>query len=136
MNTNYYDYMKVKDLKEILNDLPDEMIIVIPVIDEDDVNHIYGFRKVRTASVLDCKSEQETRVFCLNSAMEDQDIADQVFFSGRDVDAVEVLYGYSKYEGDQDGRPKTKGNYDAKDGYQDAMNRLYKAMEAMKNDPT
>lgn len=82
MSTNYYDYMKVKDLKEILNVLPDEMTIVIPVIDEDDVNHIYGFRKVRTAGVLGCKREQETRVFCLNSAMEDQDIADQVFFSG------------------------------------------------------
>lgn len=37
--------MTVKDLKEILNECPDDM----PVIDEDDANHIYGFRHVRTA---------------------------------------------------------------------------------------
>lgn len=77
-------------------------------MDEDNVNHIFGFRKVRTAGILGCESEQEKEVFCLNGAMEDQDIADQVYFSGRDVDVVEVLYGDSKYEGDQDGQPKTR----------------------------
>ena len=109
MNTNYYDYMKVKDLKEILNDLPDEMLIVIPVVDEDNVNRIFGWRKVRTAGILrdEYECEQEKEVFCLNSATDGQDLADQVYFSGKDDD-VEVLYGDSKYEGDQDGQPKTK----------------------------
>ena len=49
---NEYQNMHVKDLKKILNELPDDMPIIIPVIDEDDANYIYGFRYVRTAGRL------------------------------------------------------------------------------------
>ena len=35
--------MYVKDLKKILNELPDDMPIIIPVINEDDANHIMVF---------------------------------------------------------------------------------------------
>ena len=48
---NKYQNMYVKDLKKILNELPDDMPIIIPVIDEDDANHIYGFCR-RTADPL------------------------------------------------------------------------------------
>ena len=34
-NTNYYDYMTVKDLRDIIGELPDDMKIVIPVVDEE-----------------------------------------------------------------------------------------------------
>lgn len=100
MDTNYYDYMSVKDLKDILNDLPDEMLVVIPVVDEDNVNSILGFRKVRTAGILEstCEPEESREVLCLNGAMDGQDIADQVHFSGRDVSVLEVLYGKSEYD--------------------------------------
>lgn len=97
--------MKVKDLKNIINELPDDMIIVIPVIDEEDANHIYGFRKVRTAGILVDEYEDESEALCLNAAADDQDIADQVYFSGKDVNVKDILFGTSKYEdGDQNDR--------------------------------
>lgn len=91
--------MKVKDLKNIINELPDDMLVVIPVIDEEDANHIYGFRKVRTAGVLvdEYEDESEKEVLCLNAAANEQDIADQVHFSGRDVSVKDILFGTSKY---------------------------------------
>lgn len=90
--------MLVKDLKKILNDLPNDMPIIIPVIDEDNANHIYGFRYVRTAGELACDSEQDREVLCLNAAADGQDIADQVYFSGQDVSVNKILFGVSKYE--------------------------------------
>lgn len=91
-----YQNMYVKDLKKILKELPDDMPIIIPVIDEDDANHIYGFRHVRTAGVLE--SYGEDNAFCLNAAADGQDIADQVHFSGRDVGVKSILFGISKYD--------------------------------------
>ena len=92
-----YQNMYVKDLKKILNELPDDMPIIIPVINEDDANHIYGFRHVRTAGVLE--SYGEDNACCLNAAADGQDIADQVHFSGRDVGVKSILFGVSKYDG-------------------------------------
>lgn len=91
-----YQNMLVKDLKKILNELPDDMPIIIPVIDEDNANHIYGFRYVRTAGELICESEREPEVLCLNAAAYGQDIADQIHFSGRDVGVKKILFGVSK----------------------------------------
>ena len=90
--------MRVKDLKHILEQLPDDMAVIIPIIDEEDANHIYGFRHVRTAGVLISEGEQDREVICLNAAADGQDIADQVYFSNRDVGVKEVLFGYSKYD--------------------------------------
>lgn len=93
-----YQNMQVKDLKVILSKLPDDMPIIVPVIDEDDANHIYGFRYVRTAGELTCESEQDREVLCLNAAADGQDIADQIHFSGKDVSVKNVLFGVSKFE--------------------------------------
>lgn len=93
-----YQNMLVKDLKKILNELPDDMPIIIPVINEDDANHIYGFRYVRTAGELICEYEREPEVLCLNAATDGQDIADQIHFSGRDVSVKKILFGISKYD--------------------------------------
>lgn len=90
--------MHVKDLKKILDKLPDDLPIVIPVIDEDDANHISGFRYVRTAGELISEGEREPEVLCLNAAADGHDIADQVYFSGRDVGVKSVLFGTSKFE--------------------------------------
>lgn len=88
--------MYVKDLKKILSELPDDMPIIIPVIDEENANHIYGFRHVRTVGVLSSYGEDDA--CCLNAA-DGQDIADQVHFSGRDVGVKSILFGVSKYDG-------------------------------------
>lgn len=93
--------MRIKDLKNMINELPDEMIVVIPVIDEKDANHIYGFRKVRTAGILVCDGEDDREALCLNAAADEQDIADQVHFSGKDVSVKDILFGTSKYEGEK-----------------------------------
>ena len=95
---NEYQNMRVKDLKRILEQLPDDMAVIIPVIDEEDANHIYGFRHVRTAGVLISEGEQDREVLCLNAAADCYDIADQVYFSGRDVGVKNVLFGTSRFE--------------------------------------
>ena len=86
--------MHVKDLKKILNELPDDMSIIIPVIDEDNVNRIYGFRYIRTAGTLVCEYEQDPTVLCLNAAADGQNIADQIRLSGRgrDVSVKKILF--------------------------------------------
>ena len=84
--------MTVKELKEVLNECPDNMPVIIPVIDEDDVNHIYGFRHVRTVGVLMCNGEEDA--CCLNTAEDGQDIADQVHFcSVKNVGVKSILFG-------------------------------------------
>ena len=87
--------MKIKDLKNLIDKLPDDMLVIIPVIDEDDANHIYGFRKVRTAGILvdEYADKNEMEVLCLNAAADEQDIADQVHFSGKEVGVKEILFG-------------------------------------------
>lgn len=91
--------MTVSQLKNIIADLPDDMSVIIPVIDEDDCNKIFGFRYVRTAGILiDIYAEKDDKVLCLNAAADEEDIADQVHFSGRSVAVEEVLFGTSKYE--------------------------------------
>lgn len=90
--------MRVKDLKDILSQLPDDMPVIIPVIDEDDCNRMFGFRYVRTAGELACDGEQDREVLCLNAAADGKDIADQIYLSGRDVSVNKILFGVSKYK--------------------------------------
>ena len=85
--------MTVKDLKEVLNECPDNMPVIIQVIDEDDANHIYAFRHVRTVGILTSDGEEDA--CCLNAAADEQDIADQVHFSGMDVGVKNILFGVS-----------------------------------------
>ena len=97
---NKYQDMRVKDLKHILEQLPDDMEVIMPVIDEEDANHIYGFRHVRTAGVLIFEGEQDREVLCLNASVDMMVIADQVYFSGKSsyVGVKEILFGVSKYD--------------------------------------
>lgn len=93
--------LRVRDLKTILESLPDDMLVVIPAVDEDYVNKLYGFRRARTVGILENEDEEERdrKVLCINGACDGADIADQVRYSGRDVSAITVLYAYSKYDG-------------------------------------
>lgn len=91
--------MLVKDLKKILEKVPNDIPVVIPVIDKDDINHIYGFRYVRTAGELICEYEREPKVLCLNGA-DKQDISDQIHFSGKgkNISVNKILFGPSTYK--------------------------------------
>lgn len=70
--------MTVKKLKEILETLPDDMPVIIPVINPDDLNGIDGFRYVKTAGVLCCEFEVDKRVVCLNTSDCGLDISGQL----------------------------------------------------------
>lgn len=110
-------YATIKDLKKIIKELPDNMPVVIPVVDIDDINHIYGFRHVYTAGILRDDCEEDSRVLCLNGSAkmlknavnfrehnvckyfidhpdEYLDIADQIAYSGRDVNVDDILLGH------------------------------------------
>ena len=87
------DFITIDDLKKIISGLPGDMLVIIPVVDEDNVNSILGFRKTRTAGILTCDREECSEVLCLNGASGDMDIAGQVDLSGLDIGVKEVLYG-------------------------------------------
>lgn len=61
--------MTVRDLKDILKDIPDVTPVIIPVITEENADTILGFRYVRTAGILENDYESNA-AFCLNSSNE------------------------------------------------------------------
>ena len=85
--------MTVAELKRLISDLPDNMPIIIP----DDCVRTFGFRFVRTASILSYDGSEYRTALCLNTAT-DQDITDQSYFSGRDANIEKILFGPSKYD--------------------------------------
>lgn len=85
--------MTVADLKRLISDLPDNMPVIIP----DDCVRTFGFRFVRTASILSYDDSEYRTALCLNTAT-DQDITDQSYFSGRDANVEKILFGPSKYD--------------------------------------
>ena len=88
MNIN----MTVGDLRGILNGLPGDMSIIIPVIDEEDANNILAFRHARTAGILydECEEKGDQRVLCLNTSADGADISTQV--KHQDVICEKVLF--------------------------------------------
>ena len=85
--------MTVKDLKNILADLPDDMDVIIPIILKTDCNFIDCFRRVRTAGILKNVYEEHLAL-CLNTAEESFDISRQVRSSGLEATTCEkVLFG-------------------------------------------
>ena len=82
--------MTVKDLKTMLENIPDDMPLIIPVIDEDDVTRIQGFRHIRTAGVLE--SPYDEPVLCLNGSIENISISDQVEAYDKDIMCKQVLF--------------------------------------------
>ena len=69
--------MTVGDLRRILNKLPNDMDVIIPVISLEDCNIIEAFRHVRTAGILENRYE-ESPALCLNAAQDGMDISEQV----------------------------------------------------------
>ena len=69
--------LTVGDLKEILNQCPDDMKIIIPVITEEDCNNILAFRHARTVGILENDYEPEPAL-CINAAADGLDISSQL----------------------------------------------------------
>lgn len=67
----------VKDLKEAIKDLPDDMDVIMPVINEDDANEILAFRHIRTIGILECKTENGPAL-CLNTSAAGADLYNQI----------------------------------------------------------
>lgn len=86
--------MTIEDLKDRIKDLPDDMPVIIPVITEDDANHIIAFRRVRTAGILKCEYEDDKTVLCLNAASYGLDISSQIKQSHCDpsIECERVLF--------------------------------------------
>lgn len=72
--------MTVKDLKEIIKDLDDNMPVVIPSTERFDPNRIIGgFMLVRTAGLIRNDYEEKPVVLlCLNTAQHGWDISTQI----------------------------------------------------------
>ena len=85
--------MTIAELKRLISDLPDNMPIIIP----DDCVRTFGFRFVRTASILSYDNSEYRTALCLNTAT-DEDITDQSYFSGRNANVEKILFGPSKYD--------------------------------------
>lgn len=85
--------MTIAELKRLISDLPNNMPVIIP----DDCVRTFGFRFVRTASILSYDDSEYRTALCLNTAT-DQDITDQSYFSGRDANVEKILFGPSKYD--------------------------------------
>ena len=69
--------MKVKDLKEILNNCPDDADVVMPVWDEyhvGDINHLW---KISTAAIIHQYDENEPALL-LNTSVGELTIASQL----------------------------------------------------------
>ena len=84
--------MTVKDLKEIIKYMHDDMPVIIPVIDYNDANYIEGFRHVRTAGILLCEYEDNKRAFCLNASANNADLKTQLGKYRGDVTCENVLF--------------------------------------------
>ena len=84
--------MTVKDLKEIVEQCPDDMPVIIPVITEEDANCILGFRHVRTAGILESELEdpENKTALCLNSSAGGLDISSQI--SRSDITCKKIMF--------------------------------------------
>ena len=72
----------VRDLRDCLEGLPDDMDVIIPVCEESDSNNILGFRHVRTIGILENVYEPKP-AFCMAAS---ENGADMYSLIGRNLD--------------------------------------------------
>ena len=66
--------LTVKELKELLDGVPDNYPVIIPCVDLENADNICGFRYVRKIGVLHCNSEyDDPNVFYLGTATSNSD---------------------------------------------------------------
>ncbi len=84
--------MTVKELKEIVSQLPDDIPVIIPVICENDPNRIFGFRHIRTAGLLESTYENGPAL-CLNASADGLDMESQIErYSTRYISCKKVMF--------------------------------------------
>lgn len=69
--------MKVKELKEILNNCPDDADVIMPVWDEEHVNDIDHVWKISTAAIIH-QYDENNKAVILNTSNAGLDISGQL----------------------------------------------------------
>lgn len=82
-------YMTVADLKKILENLPDDMLVVIPNNPDENYHIVSNCVFVGTAGILSTKYEP-TKVLCLNANDKNDKISKQV--DGDSIKCEKVLF--------------------------------------------
>lgn len=85
-------HMTVKDLKSIIEDLPNDMSVIFATFDDEDVDHVKKFYHVKTAGIVTSDYAEEP-VLVLNTSHHYKDISEQLLYSGKNhVHCDKVLY--------------------------------------------
>lgn len=83
--------MTVKELKQIVARLPDNIPVIIPVIAENDANYILGFKHVRTAGLLETRYE-DGPALRINSSENGLDMESQIQRYNGGVTCTRVMF--------------------------------------------
>lgn len=83
--------LKVRDLKDCLKDLPDDMNVIIPVCSIGDENVILGFRHARTVGLLENRYEKEPAL-CVATARDGADLYSLMNFNKRTSTCTKLLF--------------------------------------------
>lgn len=81
----------VRDLRDCLEGLPDDMDVIVPVHDEDDANVIFGYRHVRTIGVLRSPRNPEP-AFCLASSANGADMYSLMELNAGDIECEKQMF--------------------------------------------
>lgn len=82
--------LTIEKLRQIIEDLPDDMEVIVPVPCFDDANQISGFRYVRTAGIVSCYFE---KVLCLAGSTKEKKLDDLVAtYEGEATTCPQVLF--------------------------------------------
>lgn len=81
----------VRDLRECLEGLPDDMDVIIPVCDENNENNILGFRHARTIGILEHPVEPEP-AFCIAISRDGADMYTLIKLNDKGVICKKVLF--------------------------------------------
>lgn len=65
--------LTVGDLRDRIKDLPDDMLVIIPVSSAEDANYIESFIHARTLGIVSNKYEEKPAL-CINTAENGADI--------------------------------------------------------------
>ena len=78
-------------LKEAIKDLPDDMLVVIPVSSSENANYIEFFRHARTIGIVSNKYEEKPAL-CINSSEDGSDIDTQLNINKLSTICDKVLF--------------------------------------------
>lgn len=83
--------VNVRDLRDCLEGLPDDMNVIIAVCDEHDANVILGYRHVRTIGLLENKYEEKP-AFCVAASSGGADMYSLMELNRSDTICIKNLF--------------------------------------------